>query len=113
MAHKKESARTPGKENSSVLNSTVSCAPKFCPREQRLLDALLERGSLTRGQADRTSGASNAPDIVRRLRQKLGHEAIETSTYEVLDRDGRVSHPGIYTLTALGRMRLAQMEVTR
>ena len=93
----------------SPLEAGKPQAPRFSRRQQRVLDALLlTSGRLPREVIDQLAGASNGPSIIARLRGKLGHDAIETSITEVVDRDGKTSRPGRYRLTAEGRARLAQ-----
>lgn len=87
-------------------------------RQARVLHALELRANqlapwLWREEVDRVAGASNGPDVVFRLRGKLGDDAIDTQIVETVDSDGKPSRPGRYRLTGIGLMRLAQMGVTR
>lgn len=66
------------------------------PRETRLLSAL-RTGKKSRETLDRAIGASNTPDIVFRLRKK--GFAIPCEHVPVVDRDGKVTHYGLYSLT--------------
>lgn len=66
------------------------------PRELRTLSALMD-GPIFRERLDRIAGASNAPDIILRLR-RAGLE-IPCKRVEVTDRDGKTSRPGQYSLT--------------
>ncbi len=68
----------------------------LCPRARRVLAAPLSREAL-----DRIAGASNSPDIVRRLRG-LG-VGIACRRLKVRDRDGRIACPGEYHLTERDR----------
>ena len=87
---------------------------RFTMRQQRVLDALLTTaGALPRELVDQIAGASNGPAVISRLRAKLGHDAIETSLAEIIDRDGRTARPGRYRLTAEGRARLVQGGLVR
>ncbi len=86
-------------------------ARRFSPRQARVIDALRPGGWVSREQIDREAGASNGPDIIAKLRGKLGgHEAIDMRTENEIDRDGRPCHPGSYRLSEIGRERLRQLE---
>ena len=86
----------------------------FNPRQQRVIDALLAApAGLSREVIDRVACCSNGPAVVQRLRAKLGHDAIDMHLIEVTDRDGKTARPGMYSLTADGRARLAQWELVR
>ena len=67
------------------------------PRHIRVLQALLERGKLTREQLDDISGSSNGPDVVLKLRCK--GLSIPCELVQRIDRDGRPCEAGIYRLT--------------
>lgn len=80
------------------------------PRQARVLHALeLTTSWIAREAIDRIAGASNGPDVISRLRLKLGTDAIEMERVEVIDRDGRPAKPGHYRLTDAGRQRLTEM----
>lgn len=82
---------------------------RLSPRQARVLNALVDAtGWLWREQIDRIAKASNGPDVVMKLRAKLGHDAIDTQRVDITDADGRPSNPGRYRLTGTGRQRLAQ-----
>lgn len=86
-------------------------APTLCPREARVIHALLSGGWVTREQMDATAAASNAPDILRRLRNRLGDskkELILTKRERVIDCDGRPVFPGRYALATEGRKALLE-----
>ena len=72
-------------------------------RELRTIRALM-RAPRMREDLDRIAGASNAPDLVFRLRA-AGLE-IPCDRVERLDRDGQVCRPGRYSLTADDRKRI-------
>lgn len=81
-------------------------------RQARVLHALESSTAwIAREAIDRIAGASNGPDVIARLRFKLGADAIEMERVPVIDRDGHPSKPGRYRLTDLGRERMAEMEV--
>ncbi len=65
-------------------------------RLRRLIIALLV-GPLPRETADRVAGASNSPHYIRKLRDKFGLN-IHTERVEKIDRDGLITHPGVYHL---------------
>lgn len=82
---------------------------RFTPRQRRVLDAMLPGGWIAREALDRITGAANSPETVAQLRRHLGQEAIETRRTAVVDRDGRPTKPGLYRLTATGRMQLRNL----
>lgn len=83
---------------------------RLSPRQARLLDALLATTAwIWREQIDRIAKASNGPDVVMRLRGKLGEDAIETERVDTLDADGRPSNPGRYRITGKGRQVVARL----
>lgn len=67
------------------------------PRQARVLSALLQ-GPQTREQIDRAAGASNGPDVVLKLRRRVGL-VIPVTFSQVRDRDGRPVERGTYALT--------------
>lgn len=96
-------------ENPSALNSLDSMPrPKFTPRQERVLGALLSTsGWVWREDIDRIAGASNGPQIIMELRRKVtGHDGIDLERVDCVDRDGRPCHPGRYRLNEIGRQRL-------
>ena len=107
----------PSKAESSATNNSAHSTDKplrLSPRQARVLAALraaLERSSpwVPREQIDAIAHASNGPDVVARLRAKLGDDAIDMQRVEVLDYDGRPSNPGRYRLTPVGLRRLAEL----
>ena len=74
------------------------------PRHQRVLALLLQRPA-KREELDRAAGCSNGPELVAELRRR-GLE-VPCQRVEALDRDGRVCHPGIYSLTSRDRRIIA------
>lgn len=111
----KKNAR-PSKAESSAHNSAHSTGKhlRLSPRQDRVLRALLaalEKTNpwISRERIDAVARASNGPDVVARLRAKLGDDAILTERVEVLDYDGRPSNPGRYRLTPVGLRRLAEL----
>ncbi|MCC4115341.1 hypothetical protein LLG90_08280 [Aromatoleum toluclasticum] len=77
------------------------------PREWRALMALCVR-DLTREQMDRTAGASNSPDLMKRCRERYGL-SIPCVKEGVLDRDGLEVQRGVYRPTAADRRRIRQL----
>lgn len=70
-------------------------------RQARALSALLQ-GPQSRERIDRATGASNGPDVVARLRRRLGL-AIPCELRPGVDRDGLKVETGIYRLTEKDR----------
>lgn len=102
----------PRKTELSAFNTCAhaSRTRPMTPRQQRVVHALLHtREWISREAIDRIAGASNGPEIIRQLRQRLGQDAIDMERVNVLDRDGQPVQPGRYLLTAAGRLRLAEM----
>lgn len=92
-------APTPGKgdeaENGSTSEIDFKPVGIKSPRQIRALQALLD-GPTSRERLDQVAGASNSPDVVAALRRRgLG---IVCDTVEIVDRDGRKAHPGVYSL---------------
>lgn len=86
----------------------------FNPRQRRVIDALVAApAGLRRDVIDRVAGCSNGPAVIQCLRAKLGQDAIDMHLIEVTDRDGKTARPGMYSMTAEGRARLAQWEAGR
>lgn len=77
------------------------------PREWRALMALAAR-DLSREQMDRTAGASNSPDLMRRCRERYGL-TIPCIKETVRDRDGFDVQRGVYRPTAADRRRIRQL----
>lgn len=81
------------------------------PREWRALMALAVH-DLTREQMDRTAGASNSPDLMKRCRERYGL-TIPCVKESVLDRDGFEVQRGVYRPTAADRRRIRQLLARR
>lgn len=93
---------------------SIAATLRLSPRQERVLTALsATAGWIAREALDRIAGASNSPDVVLRLRRKLGDDAIDMRQVDALDRDNRPCRPGQYRLTAQGRQRLAQIQQER
>lgn len=104
---KKKNAPASTKANQSAADLLIVFRS---PRQRRVLAALSDSGGwIMREALDRIAGASNSPDVILRLRQRLGQDAIEMRQVDSTDRDGRACKPGQYRLTAVGRQRLAEM----
>ena len=82
---------------------------KLSPRQARVIRALMPGAWITREALDRIAGASNAPDVIMKLRGKLGHDAIDTERIDGTDRDGRPCRPGRYRMTDPGRVRAVEL----
>ena len=73
------------------------------PRLLRAIHALMTRPTM-REEIDRIAGASNGPDVIAHLRA-LGL-TLPCDRLSILDRDGKISRPGIYSLTDFDRIKL-------
>ena len=73
------------------------------PREGRVLNALMVR-SRTRKHTDEIAGASNAPDLIKRLRDR-GLE-IPCDKMPAFDRDELKTEYGVYHLTEVDRRKI-------
>lgn len=100
-----------GRKKSPALNEAVagertanSITKRFAgtrnSRELRALSVLIDR-PLMREELDHIAGASNAPDLIFRLRYR-GLE-IPCERLESVDRDGKPCRPGRYSLSAQDR----------
>ena len=83
-----------------VCEAQIQAKPlRLSPREFRVAHALAGAYHwISREQLDRTAGSSNSPDLIFRLRSKLGESVIETRHVDAIDRDGRACRPGQYRL---------------
>lgn len=79
---------------------------RLSPRQSRVINALRPGQWVKRETMDRIAGSSNAPDVIHRLRHKLGDDAIEMRLVDGIDRDGKPCKTGCYRLTAAGLERL-------
>lgn len=82
-------------------------------RQARVVAALLKPvgGWITREAIDSIAAASNGPDVIAQLRDKLGDarkELIMTRRERIINCDGKPSFPGRYALSAKGRQRLIE-----
>jgi hypothetical protein len=79
---------------------------KLTPRLKRLLVALYTaKSGLTREEADRALPASNAPEYIRQLKERLGLD-IPCEMVPFTTIDGRQSKRGVYSLTEGDRQRV-------
>jgi hypothetical protein len=76
------------------------------PRLSRALVALIQ-GGIFREQLDSFAGASNSPEIVRRLR-KMGVQVICDRVLKI-DRDGKFCRCGFYRLDDLSRQQAIRL----
>lgn len=117
---KKRQTPTSGKpsaQNSVIVSEQDGASkpiklPRFTPRQARVLEALLPGRWVDREPLDRIAGSSNSPDVIWKLRHKIGQDSIDMELIEGIDRDGRPCRTGRYRLTQQGRERLAQINVT-
>ena len=83
---------------------------KLSPRQARVIRALMPGAWITREALDRIAGASNAPDVIMKLRNRLGRDgAIEMEMVDGTDRDGRPCRAGRYRLSEPGRVRAVEL----
>lgn len=75
------------------------------PRHCRALALLLQRPA-KREELDARAGCSNFPELAAELRRRGLDMPCER--IEALDRDGRPCRPGIYSLTAADRRKVAR-----
>lgn len=88
----------------SALRSLDFMPPiRFTARQSRAVECLA-RGPAMREVLDGYIGCSNAPEIVRQLRNK--GVSIDCQEVKSVDRDGKPCYPGKYSLTYKGRMTL-------
>lgn len=73
------------------------------PRETRVLYALA-KGTLSREQVDQIAGASNGPEVIRRIRNR-GLE-VPCTRLRKTDQDGKPCFPGYYRLTREDRRKV-------
>lgn len=86
---------------------------KLTPRLMRLAKALLAHpAGLPREAADRATPASNSPEYIRQLRDRLGLD-IPCEMVAFTTCDGEESKRGVYHLTALDREKLARAMLER
>lgn len=109
----KRNSTTPGElfselsiEKSSPKEA-AQIAPKFTgtdnPRHLRAIHALMQRARF-KNDLQTITGASNTPELVAELRRR----GLETPCEKVpvLDRDGVVTRPGIYSFNAPDRRKV-------
>lgn len=113
LSEYKDSTGRVAKKTPSLPEGKPSAAAKpvrfnptdLSPRHLRIVHALQTR-SRTREQIDRIAGASNGPDEVMRLREKLGIE-IPCVRIPAFDRDGHGVQIGVYSLTTSDRRKIS------
>ncbi|QOY94974.1 hypothetical protein IM543_03485 [Massilia sp. UMI-21] len=94
--------------NNKQSSRSIHVSSSVNQRMIRLVRALL-CGTVTREDADRIAGCSNSPDLIAEIRRLgLGRKHLVTTLFKVIDRDGRVSHPGRYSLTSEGHAMLTE-----
>ena len=95
-------------------NSTAKPAAKFAgtdnPRHHRAIHALMQRARF-KNDLQAITGASNTPELVAELRRR----GLETpcERVPVLDRDGLVTRPGIYSFNDADRRKIATWQRAR
>lgn len=89
-------------ENPSALNKRQFTGTRN-PRHLRALTVLL-RGPVPRERVDTIAGCANGPALISELRSLgLGPEHLVCERVSLIDRDGKLVRPGVYSLTAEGR----------
>ena len=88
----------------------MSATPRLSPRQARVIAALLPGHWVDREPLDRIAGSSNSPDVIWKLRRKIGQDAIDMELIDGTDRDGHPCRTGRYRLTDQGRERLRQID---
>lgn len=96
MTTKKKATHEAALKNQHVNNIPDSFAPQ-CPYEARLIARLI-RGRCSRSELDHAIGTTNAPEYVRRLRNR--GLPIHMDWERGLNRDGRCIRYGVYWLPA-------------
>jgi hypothetical protein len=98
-------------QNNEAPDNTKSKYRKLSTRQARTMAALVaSTGWISREQIDRIAGASNGPQIIMELRRKVtGHDGLDTTRMDAVDRDGKPCKPGYYCINAIGRERVAQL----
>lgn len=74
-------------------------------RHLRAIEAL-ERGPVFREMLDRIAGCANGPELIAELRRR-GLEA-PCKRVPIEDRDGKICHPGLYSLTSADQLLIAE-----
>lgn len=88
------------------VGAVAAVQPRVNQRQRRALDALwLHPNGVMREELDRMAGCSNAPQLVRDLKDKGAD--ITCEIVEVFDRDGNRCRSGRYALSVAGRAMLA------
>ncbi len=82
---------------------------RLSPRQERVIQALMPGAWITRESLDRIAGASNSPDVIWKLRRRIGEDAFDMELIDGTDRDGRPCRTGRYRITEPGRMRAAEL----
>ena len=90
---------------------------RLSPRQERVIQALMPGAWITRESLDRIAGASNSPDVIWKLRRRIGEDAFDMELIDGTDRDGRPCRTGRYRITEPGRTcateLLGQIRATR
>lgn len=82
---------------------------RLSPRQARVIHALLPGAWITRESLDRIAGASNSPDVIWKLRRKIGEDAFDMEMIDGTDRDGKPCRTGRYRMTEPGRVRAVEL----
>ena len=92
------------------MMTSTSKGSRFTERQTRVIGALVDARTsgawLTREAIDRIAGASNGPDIIRKIRHIVGYDGVLMQLREVKDLDGKSIKAGRYRMTDDGYQRL-------
>jgi hypothetical protein len=95
-------------------DSTAKPASKFAgtdnPRHLRAIHSLMQRARF-KNNLQSITGASNTPELVAELRRR--GLTIPCGRVPVLDRDGLVTRPGIYSFNDTDRRKIATWQRAR
>lgn len=87
-----------------------SCNRLRSKRQIRAAQALMSGRWVRRDEIDLVTGSSNGPDVIGRLRSRLGgRESIELRRIQIVDGDGKKVCVGEYKLSELGRAGLVAL----
>ncbi|MBS7348722.1 MAG: helix-turn-helix domain-containing protein [Comamonas sp.] len=104
-----ESAFQPIKPIADSTSATPAKPIRFTARELRALQRLQQYPEVNRLDLDAYLAANNSPDVIQKLRHKLGEDAILTVRFPVVNAFGEKAQAGKYILTEAGHASIARM----